>query len=159
MGDISRLWQWSYLTLLFTAWGWSPWVESEATLSSEAVKNCSSSFCLLRLVKSSLDSKDYQNWQIMVWEYMFGLDSQGLYSYFFVAGFFCQGFQGMGLQGFYQPGFQGMGVGVNKSFKDTPPEVFSSEFTPEEWDVWKTIPPLGMVNFQLPGSSWKGWPG
>lgn len=38
MGDISRLWQWSYLTLLFTAWGLSPWVELEATLSSEAVK-------------------------------------------------------------------------------------------------------------------------
>jgi len=27
-----------YLTLLFTAWGLSPWVELEATLSSEAVK-------------------------------------------------------------------------------------------------------------------------
>ena len=84
------------------------------------------SFCLFRLVKSSLDSKDYQNWQIMEWEHMIGLDSQGLYSYLFIAGFFCQGFQGMGLQGFYQPGFQGMGVVVNKSFKDTPRKFFSA---------------------------------
>ena len=82
------------------------------------------SFCLFRLVKSSLDSKDYQNWQIMEWEHMIGLDSQGSCQYFFFAGFLVKDFKGMGLQGFYQPGFQGMGVVVNKSFKDTPRKFF-----------------------------------
>lgn len=48
----------------------------------------------------------------------------GIIFIFFCCRNFCQRFQGMGLQGFYQPGFQGMGVVVNKSFKDTPRKFF-----------------------------------